>query len=311
MIEEGAMWLIFIVLVASLLILDLFVLNRKSRAMSMKRAAALSAFWISVGSAFGLFIFFATGDADLTVKYYAGYVIEEMMSIDNLFVFIIIFAYFRVPDEYQHKALFFGIVGALTFRILFILAGIELLNRFDIMIYIFGAVLIFTAVKTVMKRENGKASAEENFFVRLCRRFMKVSDEYDGDRLFTRKDGIRIATPLLLTVIVLEMTDIIFAFDSIPAVLAITTDTFIVYSSNVFAILGLRSIYFVLRNALSRLAYLKYGLGAILAFVGMKMLLSDVYHIDVIVSLAVILAIIAVTVLLSVTLSKERTEKSV
>ena len=312
MIDENSMWIIFIVLVVSLLILDLGVINRKHKDLSMKKACALSAFWISVGLAFGILVYIAY-DAGTAVEYYAAYVVEEMMSVDNLFVFIIIFTYFKVPSEYQHKALFLGIIGALVFRLLFIIAGVELLTRFDFMMCIFGAILIFTAIKTVWKKEGGEDSFDKNIIVRGCKRFMKVSDEYDGDKFFTVKNGVKMATPLLLTVIVLELTDLVFAFDSIPAVLAITQHTFIVYSSNVFAILGLRSIYFALRGAVSSLAYLKYGLGAILAFIGSKMLISYYCHLNhtespitVVMSLAVIISVLAVTVILSVMVARRK-----
>ena len=307
MIDESTMWIIFIVLVASLLILDLGIINRKKEDVPLKKAVALSAFWISVGLLFGILVYLSSDMCvDRTVTYYAAYTIELMMSVDNLFVFIIVFAYFKVPNEYQHKALFYGIIGAMAFRLLFILAGIELLHRFDFMIYVFGIVLIFTAIRTVVKKDADSASLEKNLVVRGCRKIMKVSDEYDGDRFFTVKNGVKMATPLLLCVMVLEMTDLIFAFDSIPAVLSITQDRFIVYASNVFAILGLRSIYFALRGAVSKLAYLKYGLGAILAFIGTKMLLSEHYNVPVLVSLLVIISILTVTVILSLAIAKRK-----
>jgi tellurite resistance protein TerC len=305
MINDETIWIIFFVLVISLLVLDLGVINRKKEDVSMRKATALSIFWISVGLSFGILIFIAH-DAELALEYYAAYAVEETMSVDNLFVFLVIFAYFRVPGEYQHKALFYGIIGAIVFRALFIFAGIRLLDSFDFMMYIFGAVLIYTAFKTVFKKDKGTDSLDRNIFVRGCRRFMKVSDEYDGDRFFTVKNGVKMVTPLLVVVIVLEMTDIMFAFDSVPAVLSITQDPLIVYSSNIFAILGLRSVYFVLRGAISSLAYLKYGLGVILAFVGVKMLLSEHYHVPVVVSLAVILTVLTVTVMLSVMLTKKK-----
>jgi tellurite resistance protein TerC len=287
--------------------LDLGVINRKKEDVAFRKALILSAFWISIGLSFGILVFLASDmNVDRTLDYYAAYTIELMMSVDNLFVFIIIFAYFKVPNEYQHKALFYGIIGALVFRLLFILAGVELLARFDLMIYVFGAVLIFTAIRTVIKKDAGGKSFDNNIVVRGCRRFMKVSEEYDGDKFFTVKNGIKMATPLFLCVAVLEITDLIFAFDSIPAVLAITTDTFIVYSSNVFAILGLRSIYFALRGAVSKLTYLKYGLGAILMFIGIKMMISHHYHIAVWISLIVIVSILAVTIVLSMALTKNR-----
>jgi len=305
MVDDETIWIIFLVLVALLLILDLGVINRKKEDVSMRKALALSVFWISVGLSFGLVIYLAY-DMSHAIEYYAAYAIEETMSVDNLFVFIVIFTYFRVPNEYQHKALFYGIVGAMVFRGLFIMAGIRLLEEFDFMMYIFGAILIITAIRTVAKKDGGEEALNRNIFVRACKRFMKVSDEYDGDRFFTMKNGIKMATPLLVVVIVLELTDIMFALDSVPAVLAVSTVPIIVYSSNIFAILGLRSIYFALRGAIASLSYLKYGLGVILAFVGIKMILSEHYHISVPISLAVILITLTVTVLLSITLSKKK-----
>ncbi|MDR0334509.1 MAG: TerC/Alx family metal homeostasis membrane protein [Methanomassiliicoccaceae archaeon] len=305
MIDEDVLWIIFIILVAGLLILDLGIINRKKEDVSFRKACALSVFWISVGLAFGVLICLVYGMGH-AYEYYAAYAIEEMMSIDNLFVFIIIFSYFQVPKEYQHKALFYGILGAMLFRGLFIMAGIRLLDEFDFMLYIFGIILIITAIRTVMKRDMGENAMNRNIFVRMCRRFMKVSDEYDGDRFFTVRNGIKMATPLLVVVIVLELSDIIFALDSVPAVLAISKVPIIVYSSNIFAVLGLRSLYFALRGAISSLAYLKYGLGVILAFVGVKLILDDVLEIPVLVSLAVILLVLTVTVLLSIMLTKRK-----
>jgi len=308
MLDERGMWIFFIVLVAVLFFFDFFVLNRKKEKISVKKAVGLSVFWIAVGLLFGVVIFFVH-DPDMAVTYYTAYAIEKMMSVDNLFVFMIIFSYFCVPDEYQHKALFAGILGAVVLRFLFIFVGVQLIDRFSFMMYVFGIILIVTAIRTVMKKESGDVSMEGNIFVRFCRRFMNVSDTYDGGKFFTRKNGIRMATPLLMTVIVLEFSDIVFALDSIPAVLAISRDTFIIYSSNVFAILGLRSLYFALKGALSSLAYLKYGLGAILVFVGMKMLLSDIYDVEPLVSLAIILLIIVLTVMASVLLTRKEKQK--
>jgi len=307
MINDSTIWIIFFVLVIFLLILDLGVINRKKEEVSFRKASALSAFWISMGLMFGVLIYIAADmDFEHALHYYTAYAVELTMSVDNLFVFIIVFAYFRVPHAYQHKALFYGIVGAMAFRLIFIMAGIQLLDRFDFMIYVFGIVLILTAIRTVTKKDGDVTSMEKNIFVRGFRRIIKVSDDFDEDRFFTVKNGVRMATPLLLCVIVLEMTDVMFAFDSVPAVLAITTDTLIVYSSNVFAILGLRSIYFALRGAVSKLAYLKYGLGAILLFIGVKMILNEEFPLSPLVSLSVILFILAVTVIISVTLVKKK-----
>jgi len=307
MINDSIMWTLLLVIVVSLLILDLFVFNRKKEDMSMKKAVCLSAFFISVGLLFGVVIFLEGSHS--ATEYYTGYVIELMLSVDNLFVFIIIFAYFQVPREYQHKALFYGIIGAIVFRVIFIFAGVQLLERFDAMTYIFGAILLFTAYKTITKKDDPNQSLENNLVVRFCRRFMKVSDDYDGDRFFTKKNGIRMVTPLFVVVLVIEFTDLVFAVDSIPAVLAITTDMFIVCASNMFAIIGLRSLYFTLRGAVSSLEYLKYGLGIILAFVAMKMIFDLKSIMDPLHSLAIIMTILSATVVASLLLSKRKRER--
>ncbi|MDR1404911.1 MAG: TerC/Alx family metal homeostasis membrane protein [Candidatus Methanoplasma sp.] len=297
---SDVMWAIFFVTIAVMFALDLGVLNRKTDVISVKKALRMTAFWITLALAFGILIYFEMGTAAAT-EYYAAYVVEKMMSVDNLFVFIIIFGYFHVPYEYQHKALFCGIIGALSFRAVFIFAGAELLNTFDWMMYIFGAILIVTAIKTVFGKNENKQ--EDRLAARLSRR-LNVSPAFDKDKLFTVRNGIRMVTPLFICVVMIELTDIMFAFDSIPAVLAISTDTFIIYTSNMFAVLGLRSLYFAIKGFMTHMEYLKYGLGAILAFVGIKMFVSDYYHIDVLLSLAFILAVLAVTVLFSLYMRK-------
>jgi len=295
------MWAIFFTVIIVMFAIDMGILNRGAKHISTKRALGMTAFWIGLASAFGIMIYFQMGSAHAT-EYFTAYVIEEMMSVDNLFVFIIIFAYFSVPDEYQHKALFYGIIGAFAFRALFIFAGAELLDAFDWMMYIFGAVLIYTAVKTVMKKDG---DGDSKLARKLSKRF-NVHPEFDGDKLFTLRNGARMMTPLFLCIIVIELTDIMFAFDSIPAALAITTDKFIIYTSNLFAILGLRSLFFAIKGTMEHLEYLKYGLGAILAFIGVKMLISDHYHVDVLFSLAVILSVLAVTIAVSLYARKKK-----
>ena len=301
MFDTPAMWVIFFVAILILFAFDLGVLNRGAKHISVKRALGMTAFWVSLALGFGVMIYFEMGTVSAT-EYYTAYLIEQMMSVDNLFVFIIIFGYFCVPNEYQHKALFYGIIGAFAFRALFIFVGAELLDMFDWMMYIFGAVLIYTAIKTVMKKDE---SGESKLAERLSRRF-KVSPHFDGDKLFTVKNGVKMMTPLLLCIIVIELTDIMFAFDSIPAALAITTDKFIIYTSNLFAVLGLRSLYFVIKGSMEHLEYLKYGLGVILAFIGTKMLLSQYYHVEVLISLAVILIVLAATVTVSLYARKKK-----
>jgi tellurite resistance protein TerC len=302
MLDSTVMWSAFIILVAFLLVLDLGVLNRGSEQISTRKAIILSAFWISIGLSFSIFSYVEMGP-DKTMEYLAAYVVEEAMSVDNLFVFILIFSYFNIPDNYQHKALFYGIIGALFFRAIFIFAGVGLLTRFHFILYIFGALLLYAAIKTMTKRPKANKA---NSVVVWVSKHVRSSDHLDGDRFFTTVNGVRMATPLLLCVIAIEFTDIVFALDSIPAVLAISTDTFIVYTSNIFAILGLRSLYFVIRGSLDSLAYLKYGLGIILAFVGVKMIVSDFVQIDVLSSLAFIGVVLLVTVVVSIAASRRQ-----
>ena len=229
------------------------------------------------------------------------------MSIDNLFVFILIFSFFKIPDDYQHKALYYGIFGALIFRAIFIFAGAELMERFDIVIYIFGIILLIAALKTIFKKSGEE---EENKMAIWLSKVFKTSPELDGDKFFTRVDGKLIMTPLLLCVIVIELSDVIFALDSIPAVLAISTDTFIVYTSNIFAIMGLRSLYFTIKESMKSLRFLNYGLGIILAFVAFKLLTEKFIEIPVLASLLVIITVLAITVILSLKFKEPATQAS-
>lgn len=302
MLDVNVMWAGFLALVVILLALDLGVLNRGSKHISTKKALYLSAFWISIGLAFSIVIYTQMGP-DKTMEYLAAYVVEKAMSVDNLFVFILIFSCFYIPDDYQHKALFYGIIGALFFRAIFIFAGVELLTRFHFVMYIFGIFLIYAAYKTMTKKPQ---TCETNSVVAFVSKHVRSSTHLDGDKFFTVVNGKKIATPMLLCVIAIELTDIVFALDSIPAVLAISTDTFIVYTSNIFAILGLRSLYFAIRGSLNSLAYLKYGLGIILGFVGIKMIISEYLHISVVESISFIALVLLITVLASLTLNKKQ-----
>ena len=297
-------WVIFFVIVAVLLFVDLFVLHRKDERVSVKSALIQSVGWISIALLFGLWVFVQHG-SDAAVSYYAAYVIEKAMSVDNLFVFILLFAMFAIPDEYQHKALFYGIFGAIIFRAIFIFAGAQLLNSIDWMMYIFGALLVVLALKTAMDKKEDDAPIGK-----WLSKHMKVSENLDGHHLFTVQNGVRLATPLLMCIIAIEMTDIVFAIDSVPACLAITSETYIVYTSNIFAILGLRSLYFALHGSLESLRYMKYGLAAILLFVGVKMLISNFYEIGVVMSLVVILGILLVTVAASMYMNKKDKAKA-
>lgn len=304
MLDTNIMWLIFGVVIVAILILDLGVVNRGAKHISTKRALGMTALCVAVAMAFAVFVYYEMGPGK-AMEFLAAYVMEESMSIDNIFVFIIIFSYFAIPDEYQHEALFYGVVGAIAFRALFIFVGAELLHHFHFVMYIFGIVLIYAAYKTVFSKSRDEG---DSLAVKLSRR-IRSSPELDGGKLFTVKNGVRMATPLFLCIIVIELTDIVFAFDSIPACLSVSTDMFIVYTSNIFAILGLRSLYFALRGGIDKLRYMKYGLGMILAFVGVKMLLGDVVDVPVVVSLLVIVGVLFITIAASLYMNK-KTQKS-
>jgi tellurite resistance protein TerC len=296
-------WIIFAVVVGGLLSLDLFVFHREAKQVRMREASAWVAVWVTLGLAFGGWIFLTRG-ATSGAEYLAGYLIEYSLSMDNVFVFAVLFAYFGVPPQYQHRLLFWGVLGAIVFRAIFILAGTALLEAFSFVVYVFGVLLLFTAWRMVTAgAENVDPSA--NPFLKLLRRVIPVTDRFEGPAFFTRRNGKLWATPLFAALVVIETSDIMFAIDSVPAILAITQDTFIVFTSNAFAIMGLRSLYFMLAGLIDRFEYLKYGLAALLAFAGVKMLLSDVFHIDVWVSLGIILAILVVSVVISLLATRE------
>jgi tellurite resistance protein TerC len=238
-------------------------------------------------------------------EYLAGYLIEYSLSMDNVFVFAVLFAYFGVPAAYQHRLLFWGVLGAIVFRAIFIVAGIALLERFHFVVYLFGLLLLFTAWRMVTAGTD-HVDPSKNIFLRLVRRVIPVTEGYEGQKFFTRRDGRLWATPLFAALVLIESSDIMFAIDSVPAILAVTTDTFIVFTSNAFAIMGLRSLYFLLAGLIDRFEYLKYGLAALLAFAGLKMLLSDVVHLDVWVSLGVIAAILLISVVVSLLATRDR-----
>lgn len=303
--ESDLLWFVFIAIVAILLVADL-VMNRKAHHIPMRTALAQTSVWIGAAIAFGVLLFFVTKDPTLTMEYFTAYAIEESMSMDNLFVFIIIFAYFGIRDEDQHKALFYGVVGAIVFRAIFIFAGVELLNMFDWLLYVFGAILLIIAIKTLIeKSDNNKENKIAKF---MKNRFDYVDDEEADGKLFVKRNGKRIVTAIFLCILVIELTDIVFALDSIPAVLAISTDTMVIYTSNIFAVMGLRSLFFVIKGGMNSLAYLKYGLGAILLFVSMKLLLHEFIHIPIALSLGVIVGILLVTIVAS--LLKNRKDKA-
>jgi tellurite resistance protein TerC len=292
-------WLGFTGLVVALLVLDLGVLNRRSHVLSFKEAVSWSAGLISIALLFGLFILWREGTQP-ALEYYTGYLIELSLSVDNLFVFILIFTYFGVPAEAQPKVLKWGILGAIVMRLIMIALGALLLDRFEWIIYVFGGILIITGIRMLLQKEE-RIEPEKNPVVRLARRVLPFTNAYDGANFFTRTGtGRLLATPLLLVLLVVEWSDLVFAIDSIPAIFAVTRDPFLVYSSNVFAILGLRALFFVLAGMMDKFAYLKPGVALILVFVGVKMVLSHWVHIPTLASLAIILVTLTAAVGLSI-----------
>jgi tellurite resistance protein TerC len=290
-------WVLFNVFVLVVLALDLGIFHRDDHTISVKEALLWSGIWTLLAVVFNLGIWLWMG-SQAGLEFFTGYVIERSLSIDNIFVFILVFSYFAVPPKYQYKVLFWGILGALIMRILLILAGAALIKNFHWVIYLFGALLVFSGIKMALQRE-GHMEPDKNPLVKLARRFMRVTPEYHNGHFFTRIKGVLYATPLFLVLLVVESTDLVFALDSIPAIFAITEDPFIVYTSNVFAILGLRALYFALAGIMDRFRYLKVGLSATLVFVGVKMLLSDIVKIPVSVSLGVVLGVIALSIVAS------------
>jgi tellurite resistance protein TerC len=292
------LWTSFNVFVLAMLALDLGVFHRKTHEITLREALIWTSVWISLAMIFNLFVYYYF-DKETTIEFFTGYVIEKSLSIDNIFVIIMIFSYFNVPKTYQHKVLFWGILGALVMRVIFILSGIELIHRFHWLIYIFGGFLVITGIRMLTSGDE-KLEPEKIPLVKLARKIFRFTPDFEGDQFFVIKEGVRWATPLFLVVIMIEFTDLIFAVDSIPAILSISDDPFIVYTSNVFAILGLRSLYFALAGIEKYFKYLKYGLSAILIFVGLKMCTSDFIKIPVEISLIVIVFILTIAMLASV-----------
>lgn len=301
-------WAGFTLLILFLLILDLGVFHRKAREISVRSALWWTAFWIMLAFLFNGFIYYTYGQ-DKAFEFFTGYMIEKSLSVDNIFVIILIFSYFQVPPAYQHKVLFWGILGALVMRFCFILAGIELINKFHLLIYLFGGFLIVTGIRMIFHR-NENFEPERNPVVKLVKRWFRLTPSFENDKFFMVQKGLWHATPLFLVVVLIEFTDLIFAVDSIPAILAVSTDPFIVYTSNVFAILGLRSLYFALAGMERYFVYLKYGLAIILIFVGLKMSISDFFTIPIEISLAFIVLTLSVAVLASMVLQSSDSQKT-
>jgi tellurite resistance protein TerC len=302
------LWVGFNVFVLAMLALDLGVFHRQSHEVSIREALMWSAVWVALALAFNAGVYYFRGP-DAGLEFLAGYLIEKSLSVDNIFVFLLIFSYFRVPPQYQHKVLFWGIIGALLMRAVFIALGVALIRQFHWIIYVFGAFLVYTGIRIAREKEK-EIHPEQNPVVRLFRRLMPVTGEYHGDSFFVREGARRAATPLFIALLVVETTDVIFAVDSIPAILAITDDAFIVYTSNVFAILGLRALYFALAGLMQMFHYLHYGLAAILVFVGAKMLLADVYKLPVAVALGVVAGILLVSVIASLLRRRAQVEEA-
>lgn len=280
-----------------MLTLDLFAFNRKAHIISIKEALRWSVFWIALAAFFNVIIYYWKGP-ESALEFTAAYLIEKSLSMDNLFVFLMLFKYFDVAPQYRHKILFWGILGAIVFRIIFIIGGIELLERFEFTIYILGAILIWAGFKMMIQKEK-PVQPDRNPFLKLLKRFFPLDSTYKGGRFMLRKNGILYATPLLVVLIVIESTDIIFAVDSIPAVLAVSKDPFIAFSSNIFALLGLRALFFVLAGMLDKFYLLKIGLSLILIFVGVKIIMSYWYHLDIIWTLTVVGLVLIGSVILS------------
>ena len=290
-------WAAFVAFIVAMLLVDLFVLHRDAHEVTLREAGFWSAVWVAMGLAFGLVIWASQGST-AGGEYLAGYLIEKSLSVDNIFVFALIFSYFGVPAAYQHRVLFWGIFGALVARAIFIAAGAALLDRFSWMIYLFGGFLVLTGIKMLRSNHNS-IDPGRNPVVKLLGRVMPMTDGYQGQKLTVRRAGRLMGTPLLAVLVVIETTDVLFAVDSIPAIFAVTTDPFLVFTSNAFAILGLRALYFLLAGMMGRFVHLKTGLAAVLVFVGAKMLLSHVYHFPIWASLGVIAMLIGGSVVTS------------
>jgi tellurite resistance protein TerC len=290
-------WVGFIAFVLVTLVLDLGVFNKTPHVVKAKEAAVMTGVWVALA------LLFATGlayfvDRQTALTFLTGYVIEESLSVDNIFVIVLIFQYFAVPAKYQHRVLFWGILGALMMRGLFIGVGAALLARFEWIIYVFGGILVVTGIRMAVKQDE-EFDGEQNPVVKFVRRFLPVSREFHGKHFFTVENGKRVATPLLLVLLLVEATDLIFAIDSIPAIFGITRDPFIVFTSNIFAVMGLRSLFFLLASVVTKFHLLKYGLAVILTFVGAKMLLEHWIHIPILLSLGVVVVVLAASIVAS------------
>ena len=297
-------WLLFITFIIGLLLLDLLVFNRNAHEIKLREALGWSAFWVALSLAFN-YVVYRTMGPQAGLQWLTGYLVEKALSVDNLFVFLLIFSYFKVPAQYQHRILFWGVLGALILRAVFILVGGALLARFHFLIYLLGAFLMYTGVKMGLSGDAPEIDPEHNPVVRFLSRHLPITRQIEGDQFFVRRDGVRFATPLFVVLVMVETTDVVFAADSIPAILAITRDTFIVFTSNVFALLGLRAMYFALASMMPLFHYLHYGLSLILVFIGAKILLESFFAIPMPVALAVVGGLLVLSVLASLIWPKQ------
>lgn len=303
--SESLIIILFLVFVLVVLIIDLGVFQRKAHFPGLKEALAWSAVWISLAMLFNVFVYFRFGK-EMALQFLAGYIVEEALSVDNLFVFIVIFSYFAVAPQHQHRVLFWGILSAIVMRAFFILVGSALIAQFHWILYLFGAFLVFTAIKLALQKDNDEIKPEKNPFVKFCKKFFPITPGYEGSKFFVRKNHKLHMTPLFLVLVVVESTDLAFATDSIPAIFAITRDPFIVFTSNIFAILGLRSLYFVLANFMKKFRFLKIGLSVVLGFIGTKMLIEPFFEIPIAASLLTICFVLLTSVLASLWIPKKR-----
>ncbi len=313
---EGSItpFLLFGALILTLLALDLFVFQRRSHSMKLREAIGWSTFWVSLGLCFNVYIYFmyenhwlgvgigesyATGGAEAALQFFTGYLIELALSVDNIFVFIVLFTYFAVPQKFHHKILFWGILGAIVMRLVFIVTGSILISRFEWILYIFGLILVVSGWK-MMRHDDTEVHPEKNIFIRIAKKFFPVATGFDSPDFFVRINGTLHMTSMFLVLITVETTDVVFAVDSIPAVFAVTRDPFIVFSSNIFAILGLRSLYFVLASVINTFHYLKIGLSVVLMFVGLKMIIHDFFPVPILISLLVVAGVLFTSIIASV-----------
>ena len=300
-------WIGFHVFVLAMLALDLGVFHKKNHNISVKESLIWTGVWVSLALIFNYGVYYFIGERE-AYEFLTAYVLEKSLSVDNIFVMTLIFSYFKVESKYQHRVLFWGILGALVMRILFIVGGVALVNKFHFILYFFGAFLVYTGIKMLISGGDEEINPEEGFIYKLAKKYFRMTDHYDGEKFFTIKDGLRHMTPLFLVLLIIESTDLIFAVDSIPATLSVTKNAFIAYTSNVFAILGLRSLYFAFAGVVQLFRYLSYALSIVLIFIGVKMLIESWYKIPTSYSLTFVLGIIALSVILSILIPEKESK---